>query len=99
MYIISRGLLALWEYMDKKLGVDPHPVWTKIKDLVVKTILRLDTTLRQAAIFYYSCEGYIASLVKANCRESSVIYELFGFDIMLDKHLKPWLLEVNVSPR
>uniref|UniRef100_A0A1X7VMI8 Uncharacterized protein n=1 Tax=Amphimedon queenslandica TaxID=400682 RepID=A0A1X7VMI8_AMPQE len=83
-FATKKGLLALWEYMETQLGIDPSLVWKKIQDLVIKTMM--------------SCEGYIASLIKANCRDSSTVHELFGFDIMLDKNLKPWLLEVNVSP-
>ena len=35
-----RGLLALWEYMQHHLKIDPDPVWADIKDLVVKTVIR-----------------------------------------------------------
>lgn len=37
-----------------------------------------------------SCEGHVTS------RKGS--FELVGYDFMIDDHLNPWLIEINMSP-
>lgn len=49
--------------------------------------------------FTYSAEGPICRAAKTHASTAYNCFELFGFDIMLDKDLHPWLLEVNISPR
>lgn len=46
-----------------------------------------------------SCESNVNSMVKAHVRNRLSVHELFGFDVILDENLKPWVLEVNISPR
>ncbi|XP_061465339.1 tubulin monoglutamylase TTLL4 [Rhineura floridana] len=77
------ALKALWSYLTQK-GVDSEAIWEKIKDIVVKTII--------------ASEPYIINLVKMYVRRPYCCHELFGFDVMLDENLKPWILEVNISP-
>lgn len=78
------GMKALWKYLETERGVDTGQVWTDMCDVVIKTIL--------------SADGTINSGVKMNVNQRSCVHEVFGFDIMLDATLKPWLIEVNISP-
>ncbi|TKS67658.1 Tubulin polyglutamylase TTLL4 [Collichthys lucidus] len=77
------ALKALWQYLSAR-GVNTTQIWEKIKDIVIKTVI--------------ASEPYVNSLLKMNVRTPYSCHELFGFDIMLDENLKPWLLEVNISP-
>ncbi|XP_062517471.1 tubulin monoglutamylase TTLL4-like [Corticium candelabrum] len=77
------GLQAFWRYMRTR-GIDVDGLWELIKDVIVKTVI--------------SSESSVSSLMKANVHNRWCCHELFGFDIMLDEHLKPWVLEVNISP-
>ncbi|XP_054642577.1 tubulin polyglutamylase TTLL4 [Dunckerocampus dactyliophorus] len=77
------ALKALWQYLGSR-GVDTTLIWEKIKDIVIKTII--------------ASEPYVNSLLKMHVRTPYSCHELFGFDVMLDENLKPWILEVNISP-
>lgn len=77
------GLKALWKYL-QMAGQDVEAVKSKIKAIVIKTIIASVPT--------------VTSLSKSHCKYRHTCHELFGFDIFLDHHLKPWLIEVNISP-
>ena len=74
---------TLWSYLEKK-QVNVQNLWATMKDMIVKTMI--------------GAESSINCLTKANISSRYSCYELFGVDILLDENLKPWLLEVNISP-
>ncbi|KAL5110081.1 Tubulin polyglutamylase TTLL4 [Taenia crassiceps] len=77
------SLEELWQYLEER-GSDTRKLWRDIKSIVFKTMA--------------SAVSKMASLVVQHVNRRESVHELFGFDILLDSELRPWLLEVNISP-
>lgn len=82
-------VLSKWSYKQlqnkiKELGHDWQQVEAEIKDVIIKTII--------------SAEPQIVHQTNMYTKRNNCCFEIYGFDVLLDHKLKPWLLEVNTSP-
>lgn len=67
------------------MGLDDELLFAKIRDLIIKTVISGEHVINNANEMYCPFPKY-------NC------FELFGFDVLVDSKLEPWILEVNLTP-
>lgn len=79
------SMTALFEHLEKENVLkDPESLKAQIRAIICKTII--------------AAEAHLTPLMYQYVKKPTSCYELFGFDLMLDHNLSPWLIEVNVSP-
>lgn len=76
------SLQALSRHLEQ-VGIDMNLLWSRIYDVILKSLMCVD----------HAIQGQLKKMMhKNNC------FELLGYDVLIDQDLKPWLMEVNLSP-
>ena len=86
------SLTALRRWLRGKLGEqDEARLLRDIDAIIAKTLVAAEPAMFEA--LYTSAHPTVAK--EAPCQN---FFQLFGFDVMLDAEVRPWLLEVNAGP-
>lgn len=80
----SKWRLSVFRRFLRDSGIDDAEVFSRIESCVAHALVSVEACCAPATQDWAKYRG--------SC------FELFGFDVLLDDKLKPWVLEVNLSP-
>merc|ERR1712137_1115099 len=81
-------------------GLDYTLMMDRIKDLIVKAVISVEPAI--VSVFHQGANFHgdpgSGSQTLRGLGPNQTCFEIFGFDVLVDANLCPWLLEVNTMP-
>ncbi len=97
----SKWTLTAFRRFLRENNIDDDALWTRIESCVARSLVSVEGVCAPAMqvcfVLFLFCVMF--NFFKKNkdwAHHRTSCFELFGFDVLIDDNLQPWVLEVNL---